>query len=320
MQMRSDISGPRVRLRKGLVFGAALLAVALLATAAAARPRVRRHAGSPPAAVRGQIPAPALRSGTGSDGVARSLQSAWFSGFLVGGVVQGRFVGPASVAPLLAGGEVWRLYDLHGCRGAVVGGPPRLEQGPGEWYDVAAVASGAASAAGQVTGSGAVAVAARFDPLPRPVVLQTANLAPYEAETRHALCLAGLASAPVVVRQVVRADLDGNGSEEVIVVAGNVDGRAPVFVKNTYMRVSTRRVVPGGLDGEVLFGEFHHEDRQGEADGPNEFCVLAVLDLDGDGRLEVVLRATYYEGTWLEVWKAGRDGRLRRVLSEGVGA
>ena len=44
-----------------------------------------------------------------------------------------------------------------------------------------------------------------------------------------------------------------------------------------------------------------------------------MADLNGDGRMEVVLSQRYYEGSSTVVYEFGDDGRLHQVLSAGCG-
>jgi hypothetical protein len=49
------------------------------------------------------------------------------------------------------------------------------------------------------------------------------------------------------------------------------------------------------------------------------YDLAAVLDLDGDGTLEVVVSWLYYEGSGLEAYEIGSEG-VTRVLNGGCGA
>ena len=59
------------------------------------------------------------------------------------------------------------------------------------------------------------------------------------------------------------------------------------------------RVVAGKVETRLVEGEFHPKAyvRKGDNfDAPESYKVVATLDLDGDGKLEVVIAWRYYEG------------------------
>ncbi len=49
------------------------------------------------------------------------------------------------------------------------------------------------------------------------------------------------------------------------------------------------------------------------------FDLVAVADLNGDGRMEVVIDDAYYEGSSTAVYELAGDGSLVRVIGAGCG-
>ena len=78
-------------------------------------------------------------------------------------------------------------------------------------------------------------------------------------------------------------------------------------------------MVGGQVINTVLHEEYYREDRSGEANSPSSFTFGTVLDLNGDGVLELILLSGSYEGEAVEV-HALEGKKLRIVLQEGVGA
>ena len=119
----------------------------------------------------------------------------------------------------------------------------------------------------------------------------------------------GLMNAQALIAQTVRADLDGDGTDEVIVVAEPASEESRVWGL-----VFLRRIVDGRVVSQPVWESFLPDAATGaEAGYKSLFRVGAVADLNGDGSMEVVI-----ESRWAtHVYAAFDDGTLREVLSGG---
>jgi hypothetical protein len=125
---------------------------------------------------------------------------------------------------------------------------------------------------------------------------------------------------PVVhISQIVRIDLDGNGQDEFLISAThykNGDTIPEESTRNTYSLVMLERVVEGKTKTELVDGEFYPEAKAGGA--PNRFVIAALLDLNGDGKIDIVLRSAYYEGDEISIYEYQPSG-VKKVLSVSCG-
>jgi hypothetical protein len=120
------------------------------------------------------------------------------------------------------------------------------------------------------------------------------------------------------VTGAVRVDLDGDGTEEVIVSAHRqtADGAFHVGAGD-YGIVFVRKLVAGTVRTLMVEEEYHPRAR-GETT-PNQFTIAGAYDLDGDGAMEMVIRGRYYEGEWSTLYRlAGTT--VRKLVSAGCGA
>jgi hypothetical protein len=156
-----------------------------------------------------------------------------------------------------------------------------------------------------------IAVAGVAEPRPRPIrPFGTDSDVYLQAAAEVA---AGLgATGPPTVSQVLRTDLDGSGTEEVVVAAGHVsdpEGLAPSA--GDWSAVFLRRVVGDGVATDVLASSV------AGGDGFEHIQVATVADLNGDGTMEVALDGRSSTGEWTSVHALDGDGVASEVLRAG---
>jgi len=136
----------------------------------------------------------------------------------------------------------------------------------------------------------------------------------------------GIEQPKVKIDNILRVDLDGDGEDEVLISATNYfskDDRVPMrSPAGSYSMVLLRHVVAGKVETQLVEGEFHPKAyvRKGDNfDAPNAYKVIAVLDLDGDGKMEVVVGSNYYEGEEITIYRCD-PRKVEALLSVSCGA
>jgi hypothetical protein len=120
--------------------------------------------------------------------------------------------------------------------------------------------------------------------------------------------------------QVVRADLDGDGTDEVIVVVERLsDPQGLLATDGDYSVAFVRQLVNGDVHTAVLSRSI-----ASITPGATRYIlvarVAAVADLNGDGRMELALQQVYYEGSGTQVFEVQPGtGRLVDILGGGCG-
>jgi FG-GAP repeat protein len=73
------------------------------------------------------------------------------------------------------------------------------------------------------------------------------------------------------------------------------------------------------VETQLIEGEFHPKaypkaaQDEGRFDAPNAYKVMATLDLDGDGKMEIVIGSHYYEGEMTTIYRC--DPKRLRLCS-----
>ncbi|CAN5797333.1 hypothetical protein BH09VER1_BH09VER1_19690 [soil metagenome] len=231
------------------------------------------------------------------------------STYVVGGVQGGKWLNSEKAGRKLSGGKTsYRVYNLGGYVGTVTAGKasPDAEVCPDVWLQkVKPEAEGE-----KVT----IGVNAKWDPLPRKATLVKEPGEDLVEYTKGWLREKKLHKAGVKITQVARVDLDGDGTEEVIFSAAEADLEKPEA--ENYSFVAVRKMVGGKWQTQTLGSSFHAQG--GKEVLPEIFSVTGLLDLNGDGKLEVITDSLYYEGGGAYVWQLQGD-KLVKVLAVDCG-
>lgn len=215
---------------------------------------------------------------------------------LVGGVDQGKWLHDDLVAKLLRGGESYHVYGFNKLLGVATGGQPIPGEIPHKGLQIVSLA--------KAPEGGVIALGAEWNAVPRRARLTSTDQPVYVKAVAEFLEAHGLKEPKVNITQVARVDLDGDGEEEVLISGTNYFGKkgrlSRTIPAGSYSFVLLRRVVQNSVQTELIEGEFHPEAKTG-AD-PGAYEIAAVLDLDGDGKMEVIISGTYFEGDSTSIW------------------
>ena len=235
------------------------------------------------------------------------------TGYLLGGWSPKGWLQDKAAASLLRGQEPYRFYSLTGEMGTAVGSRPFLFQEEGPCPETLAV-----TFADPPVGQGdLVAVGGPFQALPRQPRLQDTNQQVYKEATAAILRQKGLTHPVIHLTQVMRIDLEGDGLEEVIVSATYyAQGLGPSASPGDYSLVFLRQLVKGKVVTSIITGDYFPQGVKFGAAG--EHRVGAVLDLNGDGAMEIILFGRHYEGDWVTAYQI-KGGKVIQLFSSGCG-
>ena len=224
------------------------------------------------------------------------------SGYLFGAISDGKWIKADETATLIGDETTYRVYGLTQALGDAKGDKPKSEGAPCE--ETLAVSLSPKPE------NGVIAIAAPWNALPRKPQVTDPTQKTYVDAVRDFLKTKGIEQPKVKIESILRVDLDGDGEEEVLISATNYfskDDRVPMrSPAGSYSMVLLRRVVAGKVETQLVEGEFHPKAyvRKGDNfDAPESYKVVATLDLDGDGKLEVVIAWRYYEGEGTTIYR-----------------
>ena len=214
---------------------------------------------------------------------------------LLGSWQAGTWIDAATTASWLAGGETYQLYGLTSWLGTAVGGrpvPPLLAVCPE--YSVKLHPAPA-----DVPHLG---VAGDWNAQPRPVQELSTAAPTYRQAVADFLRAQGIQQPDVRLTKVVRTDLEGDGVDEVLIEATRHEQGWTAVKAGDYSIVVLRKVVDNRVQTIPIATVVYPQDRPiGEI---AEHTLIGILDLNGDGTMEIVVGSADFEGGSTTVFEA----------------
>ena len=208
-------------------------------------------------------------------------------------------------------GVKWQLFGLNGAG-------PQLASERGEKNDVPA--GYIAPLRGDVAGEKPMIAISNASPddQPRLPQMQSLTLENYQRVAAGLLRSKGLNIQRAKLTQLMRIDLNGDGIEEVLMAAHSRPdyGHTPQEKKGDYSLLAIRYVDNGVVRARIL--DYNISKRDLTFSAPGYFELMACVDIDGDGAMEIIGANGYYEGDGFEAWKF--DGKtIKSVMFAGWG-
>lgn len=242
------------------------------------------------------------------------------SGCLLGGSLNGKWLKAEEMSTRMSGGDRYRLYDLNGEWKVMTGGKPASQGAPCE--DTLYVEIPSEIQDGRSQGVSYIGVAGKWNALPRKPIIESTNNPVYRKAVASLLMKKGIRHPEVIITKILRVDLEGDGVDEVIINASRVNRWENGSITTDasagdYSIVMLRKVINGKVETIMLDEEYHIKPTKFSA--PNEFTLTAVLDLNGDGVMEIIDAGGYYEGDWKTVYSI-QGNKAVDVMGCGCGA
>ena len=245
------------------------------------------------------------------------------TGYFFGGSENGKWIKADQAAKSTSKKTTYQVYSLTKQAGQITAGKPKSVDEPCPDTLTVSLSS--------KLKDGVIGLAATWNALPRKPLIADASQSVYVEAVRDFLKSRGIADPKVQITRILRIDLDGDGEEEVLISATNYFTEdksdhsgapfpeAPIDTPRpgSYSIVILRRVVDGNVQTKLVAGEVYA--KPDESVVPNVYNLAAVLDLNGDGKLELIVHSFYYEGGQTTIYRCQSD-KIEEVLSVECGA
>ncbi len=242
-------------------------------------------------------------------------------GYLFGAITGGKSIKADEAAKALQDEMTYQVYGLTQSLGQAKGAKPK----PAEEEVCSDVLTVSLSPKPE---KGVIALAAPWKALPRKVQILDVTQQVYVDAVSDFLKTKGIKQPKVKIENILRVDLEGDGEDEVLISATHYsekeEGAPTRSPAGSYSMVLLRRVVSGKVETQLVEGEFYPKAYQNGTDddasfnAPNAYKVVAVLDLDGDGKMEVVVASQYYEGGATTIYRCDPK-KVEALLSVSCG-
>jgi len=246
-------------------------------------------------------------------------------GYLLGGTYNGKWMPPEDITPRLSGKEQYKLYSFSDYLCGGTGGIAPSYDGSGPYSPAMVnIVPDNPDLLKKLGVRVYLSLSADWDPHARKAEKLSNDNKTYKQIVSDVLKQKGLPGVDPAITQIYRLDLDSDGADEVIINAQNVVGPSglgwnenislrdsmggvlwPVFQKGQYSLLYVRKIINGQARDIIIYDGVNVKDGSGDfEDGPPIIWKIhQFADLNGDGKLEIVLGNTYYEGEGYAVFE-----------------
>jgi len=229
---------------------------------------------------------------------------------LLGGVENGKYLDAKTTFAKLSGEGNYSLFGIKGKTGAMTATIEAPDVPCDEFYFAKLELEGQK---GIAIGTGLT-----WNPVPRAPRAINLNDKTYLGVVTAILRSKGLTKSKAVIEQAVKIDLDGDGTDEVILTASNYGGKiAPSAKAGDYSFVVVRKIV-GGKARNIMVAE-EYIKKNVEFGAPSRFEISSIADLNGDGKMEIVQYGEYYEGAGAGAYEITDKAVEIKALETGCG-
>lgn len=223
---------------------------------------------------------------------------------LLGGVENGEWLSPETAASHLSDGEMYQTFSTLGTTGSAKGSAPEYDRFcSGYWVKTDSYPFGGRS----------VAVTGDWNVTPRIAQELPTDQATYIEVVRNWLIEQNFIEPVVTIDQILRVDMEGDGTEEVLISASHfVESTGHSVELGDYSLVLMRKVAGNSAVTIPIIGDYYYQPVENQF--PLTYGSLFVADLNGDGSLEILVGIERWEGTGVAAYEM--DGTNTKMITK----
>lgn len=248
------------------------------------------------------------------------------AGYLIGGTVDGVWKTPDEMASYLDTPLVYKLYTTEKLIGEFDGSVPKQQEGYTVWYEVDLKEKGTGKTPEfskqepqkyDEFFSRVIGLPAVWNPMIRPAAIHINESDTYTKMVREYLLNEGLDISSPVIRQVIKADLDGDGTQETLINAGNIDFPVePVFSRDSYAVIFIEKIIAGKPVYIPVQQSIYIQDISPDDSIPCASYISSVMDVNGDEYLDIIVENKFYEGESTEIYEWADSNEIVNVFDK----
>lgn len=223
---------------------------------------------------------------------------------LLGGMENDEWLIPETAASHLSDGEMYQTFSALGSTGSAKGSTPEYDRFcNGYWVETDSYPF-----AGQ-----SVAVTGNWNVTPRIAQELPTDHATYIEVVRSWLIEQNFLEPVVKIDQILRVDIEGDGTEEVLISASHfVEPTGHNVELGDYSLVLMRKVAGNSAVTVPVIGDYYYQPVENQF--PLTYGTLFVADLNGDGALEILVGIERWEGSGLAAYEV--DGMNTKMITK----
>ncbi|MBL8076947.1 MAG: hypothetical protein JNM55_03215 [Anaerolineales bacterium] len=223
---------------------------------------------------------------------------------LLGGVENGEWLSPETAASHLADGEMYQTFGALGTAGSAKGSAPEYDRFcSGYWVKTDSYPFGGRS----------VAVTGDWNVMPRIAQELSTDHDTYIEVVRNWLIEQNFLEPVVKIDQILRVDVEGDGTEEVLISASHfVESTGHNVEPGDYSLVLMRKVAGNSAVTIPVIGDYYYQPVENQF--PLTYGSLFVADLNGDGSLEILVGIERWEGSGVAAYEV--DGTNTKMITK----
>lgn len=163
----------------------------------------------------------------------------------------------------------------------------------------------------------AIGASATWNLFPRVPKKLAGDSKAYRQIVKEFLAKQGLSKTKIKIDQVYLIDFDGDRQDEVVICATFYkNGISRTAMAGDYSFVLVRKIFGKNVEEILLEGDFVKKNV--EFGAPNSYKISSIADLNGDGKMEIMVFGEYYEGSFAGVFEINGK-KAEKVLEAGCG-